>query len=150
MIWTRRAFLQTVLAGTAGAAVASVLPPALVEAVTKVPLDLTARYQLFEIIAVPVVKSRSNQPIRFAIGRECGPAIIAAAIHPRSSYRWVAMPGAEIIGPDLVNQSDADLDVQFTVKQCGRIYWVDRHGQVREVDLLSDRSELDWEMYLED
>lgn len=145
MIWSRRTFLQTVLAGTAGAAVASVLPPAVVEVVTTVPLDLTSRYWLYDITAFPTARAR--RPVHLAIGREDGTTLFLAPLNPRSSFRWVACPGHEFVGPDLVNLSDCDLDIEFMVEQEGRHYHVDRQGQVTEIDTRRNVPEIgDWEI----
>jgi hypothetical protein len=126
MIWTRRTFIQTILAGLAGAAIMPTLapwfpPPGL----TFIPFDPAQPFLIYELTACGV----SDGITILSLTRN-GQGVLRAGLHGRSYFRWVAAPGCELHGLGLRNESTADLEVAMCVAQENRRYFIDQGGCV--------------------
>lgn len=123
LTWTRRAFLQTILAGTAGACLVRVLPTPDVPCVVPAALGPRTPTLLYEFIAAPRVPS--NAALLLNLTRN-GQSVIS--MHGSSMYRWVATPGDEIVLDGLRNESDADFQISMFIMRDGQRFAVQPDG----------------------
>lgn len=129
MTWTRRSFLKTILAG---ATAAVVMPPLTLASESAgefvldttprsyVPFDPEQQFWVYDIIA-SVENPVDDQPVHLTFTRD-RVRLLEFWLHQRSTFRWVAVPGSELAGQDLVNQSTADLTIVMMVEQNGHHY----------------------------
>lgn len=128
MKWSRRSFLGTVISGCVGAAVSPSLawPSVVRPAIQAAAFNPTRPFRVCELFAEAVGEKSGL----LRIGRAGTMAPVWSAMVAPSSIMWMAWPiGAEPTGPDLVNQSDADLDVCVTVEQDGRRWHIGADGE---------------------
>lgn len=123
MIWSRREFLSTVITATGSLCVS--LDSTAKELLPK-PESLVPRiYEIQAFASNPKLEGGRRSLLRLA--RPDGTDVLVAALGDRVTYRWIATPGSELVGP-LVNLSSCDLDVVMSMSVGDHRYCVDRTG----------------------
>ena len=132
MIWNRREFLQTLIAGMATVAAAPLLESvepfsgaANLAAITPV-FHPERPFRIYEVLA-SAVNTEDDTPIRLTLSRY-GQSALSAVLHPRAPYRWVSFPNSGLVGIGIVNESSHNLDVQFGVMQDQHMFWCGPDG----------------------
>ncbi len=138
MIWTRRAFLQTVLAGVAVAVAAPAIQLSAFVAPAVPVFDPGHRFDVFDVIARP--REGSSATLHTLELSRHGHPVLNTYIPQSGTYRWVAMPGWEIPSDGLQNTSSCDLDVMLCVRQDGHRFSIDQLGAVTSMETPCDAS----------
>jgi len=131
MIWTRRSFLQTAIVAIAGLAASRRLPTLATTPKLSV-FDPDSPFLVYEIAAQASSTAKQDELLQILLMRD-DKTVFSAMLHSSSAFRWVAVPGMQMQGQNLINNSSADLDVYLHIKQNGRRFVI-RDDQVLPLD----------------